>query len=81
MVAHAIVAVGAAGGGLEPLRRITERLSRNCGATVFVVMHSGAASFLPEMLGWHGAQGNGGRTALLLRSARRECRHAQSQKS
>jgi two-component system, chemotaxis family, protein-glutamate methylesterase/glutaminase len=54
MVAHAIVAVGAAGGGIEPLRRITERLSRNCGATVFVVMHSGAASFLPEILSWHG---------------------------
>jgi CheB methylesterase len=54
MVAQAIVAVGAAGGGIEPLRRITERLSRNCGATVFVVMHSGAASFLPEILSWHG---------------------------
>jgi two-component system chemotaxis response regulator CheB len=54
MVAHAIVAVGAASGGLEPLRRITERLPRNCGATVFVVMHSGAASFLPEILSWHG---------------------------
>ena len=54
MVAHAIVAVGASGGGLEPLRRITERLPRNCGVTVFVVMHSGAASFLPEILSWHG---------------------------
>ena len=54
MVAHAIVAVGASGGGLEPLRRITERLPRNCDVTVFVVMHSGAASFLPEILSWHG---------------------------
>jgi two-component system, chemotaxis family, protein-glutamate methylesterase/glutaminase len=54
MVAHSIVAVGAASGGLEPLRRITERLPRSCGATVFVVMHSGAASFLPEILSWHG---------------------------
>lgn len=54
MTAHAIVAVGGAGGGLEPLRRITERLPRNCGATVFVVMHSGVASILPEILGWHG---------------------------
>jgi two-component system chemotaxis response regulator CheB len=54
MVAHAIIAVGAAGGGLEPLRRITERLPRNCRATVFVVMHSGAASILPEILSWHG---------------------------
>jgi two-component system chemotaxis response regulator CheB len=54
MVAHAIVAVGAASGGLEPLRRITERLPRNCSATVFVVMHSGAASLLPEILSWHG---------------------------
>lgn len=54
MVANAIVAIGAAGGGLEPLRRITERLPRNCRATVFVVMHSGAASLLPEILSWHG---------------------------
>ena len=54
MVAHAIVAVGASGGGLEPLRRITERLPRNCDVTVFVVMHCGAASFLPEILSWHG---------------------------
>jgi two-component system, chemotaxis family, protein-glutamate methylesterase/glutaminase len=54
MLAHAIVAVGAADGGLEPLRRITERLSRNCGATLFVVMHSGAGSILPEILRWHG---------------------------
>ena len=54
MAAHSIVAVGASGGGLEPLRRITERLPRNCAATVFVVMHSGAASFLPEILSWHG---------------------------
>jgi len=54
MAAHSIVAVGASGGGLEPLRRITERLPRNSGATVFVVMHSGAASFLPEILSWHG---------------------------
>ena len=29
MAAHSIVAVGASGGGLEPLRRITERLPRN----------------------------------------------------
>jgi two-component system chemotaxis response regulator CheB len=54
MAARAIVAVGAAAGGLEPLRRITERLPRNCGATVFVVMHSGVASLLPEILSWHG---------------------------
>ena len=54
MVAHPIVAVGASGGGLEPLRRITERLPRNSAVTVFVVMHSGAASFLPEILSWHG---------------------------
>jgi two-component system chemotaxis response regulator CheB len=54
MIASAIIAVGAASGGLEPLRRITEQLPRNCSATLFVVMHSGAASFLPEILSWHG---------------------------
>ena len=52
---HAIIAIGASGGGIEPLRRITEQLPRDCGATVFVVMHSGAASFLPDILSWHGA--------------------------
>lgn len=54
MIAHPIVAVGASGGGLEPLRRITERLPRDCKGTIFVVMHAGAASFLPEILSWHG---------------------------
>lgn len=54
MATHPIIAVGVAGGGLEPLRRITEDLPRNCGATIFVVMHAGAASLLPEILGWHG---------------------------
>ena len=54
MASHPIVAVGASGGGLEPLRRITERLPRNSPVTVFVVMHSGTASFLPEILSWHG---------------------------
>jgi two-component system chemotaxis response regulator CheB len=54
MVARAIIAIGVASGGLEPLRRITENLPRNSGVTIFVVMHSGAASLLPDILGWHG---------------------------
>lgn len=55
MVAHAIVVVGVSTGGLEPLRRIIEALPRECGASVFVVMHSGASpSILPQILGWHG---------------------------
>ena len=52
---HAVLAIGASGGGIEPLRRITEQLPRGSGATIFVVMHSGAASFLPDILSWHGA--------------------------
>ena len=55
MVAHAIIVVGVSTGGLEPLRRIIEALPPECGASVFVVMHSGASpSILPEILGWHG---------------------------
>ncbi|MDP1837456.1 MAG: chemotaxis protein CheB [Reyranella sp.] len=55
MVAHAVIVVGVSTGGLEPLRRIIEALPRNCGASVFVVMHSGVSpSILPEILGWHG---------------------------
>ena len=55
MVAHAIIVVGVSTGGLMPLRRIIEALPQECGASVFVVMHSGASpSILPEILGWHG---------------------------
>lgn len=55
MVAHAIVVVAVSTGGLSPLRRIIEALPRNCSASVFVAMHSGAfPSILPEILGWHG---------------------------
>ena len=55
MVAHAIIVVGVSTGGLKPLRRIIEALPPECGASVFVVMHSGASSsILPEILGWHG---------------------------
>jgi two-component system chemotaxis response regulator CheB len=54
MAARIIIAIGAASGGIEPLRRITEDLPRNCGATIFVVLHSGAAGLLPEILSWRG---------------------------
>jgi two-component system chemotaxis response regulator CheB len=54
MVAHAIIVVGVSTGGLNPLRSIIEALPRNCSASVFVVMHSGASpSILPDILGWH----------------------------
>jgi two-component system chemotaxis response regulator CheB len=54
MTVHAIVVVGAATGGLDPLRRITEGLPRDCSASVFVVMHASYPGLLPEILGWHG---------------------------
>ncbi len=55
MVDHAIIVVGVSTGGLAPLRSVIEALPTHCGASVFVVMHSGAApSILPEILGWHG---------------------------
>ena len=50
-----VVAIGAAAGGLDAVRTITESLPRNCGAAVLVVMHVGASpSYLPEILNWHG---------------------------
>jgi two-component system chemotaxis response regulator CheB len=55
MTANAIVVVGAAIGGLDPLRRITEALPRNCGASIFIVMHGSYPGVLPEILGWHGS--------------------------
>ena len=54
MTANAIVVIGAAVGGIDPLRRITEALPRNCGASIFIVMHW-SSSVLPEILGWHGS--------------------------
>lgn len=55
MVAHTIIVVGVATGGLDPLRHVVEALPRHCSASVFVVMHgAGATSILPEILGWHG---------------------------
>jgi two-component system chemotaxis response regulator CheB len=50
-----IVVIGAAAGGLDPVRRITEALPRACGAAIAVVFHSGAQpSDVPEILSWHG---------------------------
>jgi len=50
-----IVLIGAADGGLDPVRRITEALPQNCGAAVAVVFHTGAQpSAVPEILRWHG---------------------------
>jgi two-component system chemotaxis response regulator CheB len=48
---HAIVAIGASAGGLEPLRRIVAALPIPCIASVFVVMHIGSnPSVLPSLL-------------------------------
>jgi len=55
MTANAIVVIGAAVGGLDPLRRITEALPRNCGASIFIVMHWSYPGVLLEILGWHGS--------------------------
>jgi two-component system chemotaxis response regulator CheB len=50
-----IVLIGAAEGGLDPVRHITEALPHTCGAAVAVVFHSGAQpSTVPEILSWHG---------------------------
>ena len=55
MPGNAIVVIGASEGGVDPLRQITEGLSLKCGASVFVVMHTGnIPSSLPEILSWHG---------------------------
>ena len=51
----AIVVIGASDGGLDPLRRITEALPRNCNAAVFVAMHGCHPAMLPEILRWHGS--------------------------
>jgi two-component system chemotaxis response regulator CheB len=50
-----IVLIGAADGGLDPVRRITETLPHDCGAAVAVVFHTGAQpSAVPDILRWHG---------------------------
>jgi two-component system chemotaxis response regulator CheB len=50
-----IVLIGAADGGLDPVRRITEALPHDCRAAVAVVFHTGSQpSAVPEILRWHG---------------------------
>ena len=49
-----VVAIGASGGGLAPVRAITEALPRRCSAAVIVVMQVGPSGDLPEILNWHG---------------------------
>jgi two-component system chemotaxis response regulator CheB len=55
MAGNAVVVIGASEGGVDPLRQITEGLALKCGASVFVVMHTGIIpSSLPDILSWHG---------------------------
>jgi two-component system chemotaxis response regulator CheB len=45
-----IIVIGASAGGIEPLRRIAGDLPPNLHAAVFVVLHVGQTSYLPEIL-------------------------------
>jgi two-component system chemotaxis response regulator CheB len=55
MTGFPIVVIGAAAGGLDPVRHIVEGLPLGCAAAIAVVFHSGAQpSDVPEILSWHG---------------------------
>ncbi|MDX8523661.1 chemotaxis protein CheB [Mesorhizobium sp. MSK_1335] len=52
---HNIVVIGASAGGIEPLKRIVGDLPADLPAAVFVVVHIGQVSYLPEILDRAGA--------------------------
>uniref|UniRef100_UPI001954EF3D chemotaxis protein CheB n=1 Tax=Klebsiella pneumoniae TaxID=573 RepID=UPI001954EF3D len=45
-----IIVIGASAGGIEPLKQIVSDLPPDLSATVFVVVHVGQVSYLPEIL-------------------------------
>jgi two-component system chemotaxis response regulator CheB len=45
-----IVVIGASTGGVEALQQLVERLPEDYPSTIFVVMHTGPGSILPEIL-------------------------------
>lgn len=52
-----IIVIGASAGGIEPLKQIVSDLPPDLSATVFVVVHVGQVSYLPEILDRAGALG------------------------
>lgn len=50
MAARDIVVVGASAGGVEALCELVKNLPKNFPGTIFIVMHLGGASALPEIL-------------------------------
>jgi two-component system chemotaxis response regulator CheB len=47
---HSIIVVGASAGGVDALKRVVSDLPADLQAAVFVVLHVGPASYLPEIL-------------------------------
>ncbi|TIR27774.1 MAG: chemotaxis protein CheB [Mesorhizobium sp.] len=47
---HNIIVIGASAGGIEPLKRIVADLPADLPAAVFVVVHVGQVSYLPDIL-------------------------------
>ncbi|WP_292574942.1 chemotaxis protein CheB, partial [Mesorhizobium sp.] len=47
---HNIIVIGASAGGIEPLKRIVADLPADLPAAVFVVVHIGQVSYLPDIL-------------------------------
>ena len=45
-----IVVIGTSAGGVESLCELTKELPKDLNATLFVVMHIGSESFLPQIL-------------------------------
>ncbi|WP_348628445.1 chemotaxis protein CheB [Mesorhizobium sp. WSM3868] len=50
-----IIVIGASAGGVEPLRKIVSDLPADLPAAVFIVLHVGQISYLPEILDRAGA--------------------------
>jgi two-component system chemotaxis response regulator CheB len=45
-----IIVIGASAGGVDALKTLTGCLPKDLNAAIFVVMHVGSESFLPEIL-------------------------------
>jgi len=54
---HGIIVIGASAGGVEPLKQIANDLPPDLAAAVFIVVHVGQVSYLPEILDRAGALG------------------------
>jgi two-component system chemotaxis response regulator CheB len=55
MIKHNIIVVGTSAGGVQTLCELTKYLPEDFDASIFVVMHIGSETMLPEILSRRGS--------------------------